>query len=176
LLEPLMKQATQTQCPASQTGLTLIEVAVALAVLVILLTVAVPPISNHMQRQRLSLAAETLAADLAEGRFEAARLGQAVTVTSRASDEWVWTLSTASVASAGAAGPAAFRQVSQSAHPGVRLVGGHSVTLLPTGISAANTVAVFESPRGERLRVATGPTGRARVCSETGAWGRYNVC
>jgi prepilin-type N-terminal cleavage/methylation domain-containing protein len=153
-----------------QAGVTLIEVAVALAVFVILATVAVPPISKHMQRQRLSLAAETLAADVAEGRFEAARLGKAVTVAAHTNHEWLWTLSTP------ASGATPLRQVGHGAHPGVRLVGGQGVTLLPTGFSAANTVAVFESPRGERLRVATGPTGRARVCSETAAWGRYSAC
>jgi type IV fimbrial biogenesis protein FimT len=161
-------------------GLSLIELAVVLAVLVILATVALPPVNQHLQRQRLALAAETLAADVAEGRFEAARLGRAVTLATQASEHWTWTLSAAAAgpnsATAGTLAGAAFRQVSHSAHPGVRLIGSHSLALLPTGMAAASTVAVFESPKGERLRVATGPTGRARVCSETAAWGRYSAC
>jgi type IV fimbrial biogenesis protein FimT len=159
---PLRRQVRQ------QAGLTLLELAVAIAVLVVLGTVALPPLGERLQRQRLALAAETLAADLAEARFEAARLGRAVQVTALAGPQWCWALGAEVSASACSA--------AAKAHAGVAMVSGGSVRIEPAGTTAASTVAVFASPKGDRLRVDMLALGRARVCSETGAQGRYSAC
>ncbi len=63
-------------------GLTLIELMVALAVLVILLTVAVPGMRNFVKNNRLTAAANDLAASMALARSEAVRRGRPVTVCS----------------------------------------------------------------------------------------------
>jgi type IV fimbrial biogenesis protein FimT len=165
---PLRRQVRQ------QAGLTLLELAVAIAVLVVLGTVALPPLGERLQRQRLALAAETLAADLAEARFEAARLGRAVQVTALAGPQWCWALG--AEVSASACSAAALRVVDAKAHAGVAMVSGGSVRIEPAGTTAASTVAVFASPKGDRLRVDMLALGRARVCSETGAQGRYSAC
>jgi type IV fimbrial biogenesis protein FimT len=57
-------------------GLTLIELCAVLAVLALLSALALPSLGHRLDRQRLHAAAETLAADLADARFEAARRGQ----------------------------------------------------------------------------------------------------
>jgi type IV fimbrial biogenesis protein FimT len=161
-----------------QAGITLLELAVAIAVLVVLGTVALPPLGERLQRQRLALAAETLAADLAEARFEAARLGRAVQVTALAGPQWCWALGAevSAAASAPACPANALRVVAAKAHAGVAMVSGGSVRIEPVGTTATGTVAVFSSPKGDRLRVDMLALGRARVCSEKGAQGRYSAC
>jgi len=66
-------------------GLTLIELLVALAVLVILLTVAVPGMQNFVKNNRLTAAANSLSTSMALARSEAVRRGRAVTVCASAS-------------------------------------------------------------------------------------------
>jgi len=63
-------------------GLTLIELMVALAVLVILLTVAVPGMRNFVKNNRLTAAANALSTSMALARSEAVRRGRPVTVCS----------------------------------------------------------------------------------------------
>ncbi len=176
--------------PRRQAGVTLLELAVAIAVLVVLGMVALPPLGERMQRQRLALAAETLAADLAEARFEAARLGRAVQVIALPGPQWCWALGVDGSAQASADTSAAncpskaLRVVGAHAHAGVQMLSGGSLRIAPAGATdqsaaqtaAARTVAVFASPKGERLRVDMLALGRARVCSETGAQGRYGAC
>ena len=66
-------------------GLTLVELMVALAVLVILLTVAVPGMRNFVKNNRLTAAANDLAVSMALARSEAVRRGRPVTVCSSSS-------------------------------------------------------------------------------------------
>ncbi len=65
-------------------GLTLIELLVTLAVLVILLTVAVPGMRNFIKNNRLTAAANGLATTMALARSEAVRRGRPVTVCASA--------------------------------------------------------------------------------------------
>jgi type IV fimbrial biogenesis protein FimT len=175
-------------------GVTLLELAVALAVLVVLGTLAVAPLNDRLQRQRLALAAETLAADLAEARFEAARRGHAVYAVAHAGTgagtNWCWALDPGAAGAAHTAHTApapgadsntacptqALRLVQAQTHPGVRMARGGSLRIEAVGTTAAGTLAVFVSPKGERLRVDMLALGRARICSETGAQGRYPGC
>ena len=57
-------------------GFTLLELVITLAVLGILSTLAMPSLGSRVDRARLVGTAEMLAADIAEARFEAARLGR----------------------------------------------------------------------------------------------------
>lgn len=168
-------------------GLTLIELLVGLAVMVVLGALALPTVGARMERQRLVLAAETLAADLTEARFEAVRRAVAVTVTAQPGRQWCWSLhgsgALASHVMATAAGHApsacpqpAMRHVSERAHPGVVMAMGNSNRLLADGTAQAATVAVFESPRGERLRVDLLALGRSRICAANPPLHRYPLC
>jgi len=176
-------------------GLTLIELMIGLAVLAILGAMALPQIGARLAQQRLSLAAETLAADVAEARFEAARRSRVAVVSAQAGAAWCWAVdltgtpaAASPTSSASAISPAAppcpckadsgcaTRQVMASAHPGVRMVHGLTVRLESSGRAEPTRLAVFESSRGQRLRVEVLAMGRARICSEGGALGRYPGC
>ncbi len=61
-------------------GFTLVELLVTLAVLVLVLTVAIPSMRNFVKNGRLTSAANDLAATLAFARSEAVRRGRPVTV------------------------------------------------------------------------------------------------
>jgi len=71
-------------------GFTLLELMIGLAVLAVLATLAVPSMGSALQRQRLRAAAEHLAADLNEARFEATRRGQILHVLPRSGPAWCW--------------------------------------------------------------------------------------
>ena len=165
-------------------GVTLIELMMGLAVLAILGTLALPAMGLRMERQRLAMAAETLAADLTEARFEAARRGLSLSlnaITSQGGQPWCW-----AVVPAAGSPPAdcacaqtrscGHRSVAAADHPGVKMSQGRRVLLAADGSALAATAAVFESPHGERLRVDLLALGRSRICSPTGAVGRYPAC
>lgn len=165
-------------------GVTLIELMMGLAVLAILGALALPAMGSRLDRQRLAMAAETLAADLTEARFEAARRGtgmQMNATTNGTGAQWCW-----SVAPAAASPPSnctcaqtrscGHRAVPGEDHPGVKMRQGRQVVLTADGQARASTAAVFESARGERLQVDMLALGRARICSPTGLVGRYPAC
>lgn len=70
----------QRACPDRSRGLTLIELLVTLAVLVVLLTVAVPGMRNLVKNNRLVAATNALVTSLAYARSEAIKRGRPVTV------------------------------------------------------------------------------------------------
>ncbi len=168
-------------------GFTLIEVMATLAVLAVLGTLAWPSLGASVQRQRLAAAAEALAADLAQARFEAARRGQALHVEGAAGAGWCWAVALASGCGCGDASPSPSPSVSPSPacrlkteqaqfHPGVRLLDPLQVHLDPLGAANVAASARFESPRGDQLRVELTPLGRARICNLVGDNHRYPRC
>ena len=68
LLEPLMRRRGR--------GLTLLEMMVALAIVAVLMTLALPSFGSMMSRHRLKAAAEQMSMDLAELRMLAVQRGQ----------------------------------------------------------------------------------------------------
>ncbi|MBZ8144074.1 pilus assembly protein FimT, partial [Rubrivivax gelatinosus] len=79
-----MRQATR--------GLTLLETMIALALLALLASLAAPSFGGAVERARLRYAAETLAADIADARLEAARRGQALHLDVHAGADWCWAI------------------------------------------------------------------------------------
>ena len=173
-----------TPSGARSHGVTLIELMMGLAVLAILGTLALPALGLRMERQRLAMAAETLAADLTEARFEAARRGLALNVNAVSTSnamQWCWLVapaadSTPTDCSCAQTRSCGHRSVSAADHPGVKMSQGRRVVLAADGSARAATAAVFESRQGERLRVDLLALGRSRICSLSGAAGRYPAC
>jgi type IV fimbrial biogenesis protein FimT len=165
---------------ARRRGLTLIEVAITLAVLAVLGALALPNMAERLSRQRLQTTAETLAADLADARFEAARRGLPLHVQAQVQTQdgtaWCWAVATAPGCGCDQAQACQIHRVRAADHPGVRLLEGHALVLDPAGAGAAGTAAVFASPRGEQLRVDLTPMGRPRVCAQSGQWPRMSGC
>lgn len=156
-------------------GLTLLELMAALAVVTVLAALALPSMGAVVQRHRLAAAAQALAGDLAQARFEAARLGQTLHLQAHTGPAWCWSVATASACDCQPAHQQAqarclLKAVRADDHAGVRLLEPLQVQFDPNGAGVA-AGATFESPRGQRLRVELGPMGRPRVCVPAGADG-----
>ncbi len=157
-------------------GLTLLELAITLAIVAVLGALAVPTLGLRMERQRLQHAAETLAGDIAETRFEAARRGQALHLLAHADAPWCWSVAVAPGCACGDPQPCQMQRVLAADFPGVRLLGDMDLRLDPGGNASLAQGATFETPHGERLRVDVSPLGRPRICAAAGAWPRLPSC
>lgn len=162
--------------PGRDRGLTLIEIVVALALLALLATLTVPSFAQMVQRHRLISVAETLAADLAEARFEAARSGQPLHVVFRAGPEWCYAVATAPGCACGSPQPCQLKAVQGADMPSIRLRQAADATFDPAAVATIGGQASFEvADSGARLTVGVTPLGRARVCSPSGLRG-YPAC
>jgi len=162
-------------------GLTLLELAVVMAVLAVLGALAVPGMSARLRAERLQTAAEMLAADIADARHEAARRGQALHVEAHAEAgaAWCWSVATSPQCPCGDAGATAgtcrLKTVPAREHPGVSLVQTEPVHVQPDGQASPALAAVFAA--GDRkLHVQVTRFGRARVCDPVAATSRVPRC
>lgn len=164
-------------------GFTLLEAVIAVALIALVATLALPSFGAALERSRLKAAAEALASDLQEARFEAARRGEALHVELNAGPAWCWSVATAPGCGCGAAA-CRLKAATAAEHAGVRLVEGRSASFAPTGTTndaagvpvPVNAGATFESGRGERLRVALSALGRARICAPQAPVAGYPAC
>jgi type IV fimbrial biogenesis protein FimT len=159
-----------------QRGFTMLELMLILVVLAVLSSLALPSLGARLERQRVQGAAEGLAADLSEARFEAARRGQALYVETTAGPDWCWAVATAPGCACGQARDCQMHRVQATDHRGTRLVQGMVVQMGPTGTAQGPQMALLETSRGERLRVEVSTLGRPRVCAESGTWPRVAPC
>lgn len=173
-------------------GLTLLEVLATLAILAVVAAMALPSMSNFQQRQRLVAAAETLASDLTEARFEAARIGQALHVQSGVGSDaganWCWAVATTANCGCGTQAnvgqPSApgclLKQVRAADYPGISLLGALHVRLEPQGGAGSVARTELQSRHGDKLRVEVAALGRSRICvpadAQPMASGRYAMC
>lgn len=157
-------------------GVTLIELAIALAILAILGVMGVPSFADLVARQRLHAAAHHLQADLALARQEAGRQALPVHLGFQRGGSWCYAVragtppTTADCAPGtgrSASGASLLRAVHGSEWPGVRLVLSHDVLLDPQGRAGlgAGTVAQFALDDGRQLQVRITPLGRTAVCA-----------
>jgi type IV fimbrial biogenesis protein FimT len=162
LLEPVM-------APTGR-GVTLVELVVCLAILGVLGTLALPSMHSRLARERLSSAAETLAGDIADARFEAARRGAPLHA------DWCWSVAATPGCACGPPQSCQLKAVRAVDHPGVRLVSGRGAVLDAQGFAASPLSATFDSATHESLRVDLLALGRTRVCALHGPSKRYTPC
>lgn len=167
-------------------GLTLLELALAMAVLAILGALAVPSMATRLRAERLQAAAELYAADISDARHEAARRGQALHVEGRAAASpapgaqpaWCWSVAVSAgcpCGDAGAAGTCRLKIVPANEHPGVSLVSSQPVVMQPDGQATPTLAAVFAA--GDReMHVQVSRFGRARLCDPAGKSSRVPRC
>ncbi len=158
-------------------GLTLIEIVVALAVLAVLGTLALPGLGSRMDRERVIAAAEALAADVNEARFEAARQGRPLNLQLQTGPDWCWSVATTAHCPCGSGQACQLRSARERDHPGVVLAGGEPLTMQADGRpEGAPGPIEFEGRQGLRLRVQVTPMGRAHVCAVRGESLRHPPC
>jgi type IV fimbrial biogenesis protein FimT len=161
---------------ATLRGLTLLELAIAMAILAILAAVALPHMGVQLDQRRLHAAAEALASDLAEARFEAARQGRPIHLVVQPGTAWCWALATQPACPCGQRQACELRSASPADHTGVQVFQSQPMLLSATGAAQATGAATLESRRGARLRVEMHALGRPRICTEQGPTARYPAC
>jgi len=157
-------------------GLTLLEVVIALAILAVIASLALPSLAGLAERARLRSAAETLAADLAEARYESARQRRVLRVDLSPGAGWCWVVATDAGCRCDAVEACRLKVVSFNDHAGIEMLEGHSARFDPRGIPDGAGGALFQSAHGERLRVDLMAVGRARVCTPAGQVRGYPAC
>lgn len=150
-------------------GLTLLELAIVLAVLALLASMAAPAFGTLVARHRLRATAENLAADLSEARFEAARRQTVLHLAFRQGTPWCYAIASTPDSACDGSDRRALKSV--RADNGVTLVDAATISFDPgTGASLGGTAghALLASARGERLRVQISPLGRPAICAPDG--------
>jgi len=146
-------------------GLTLIEIMAVIAVIAVLASLAVPTVARVLGAKRLSAAAETLAADLSEARFEAARRGQPYFVAAGSGDKgWCWSVARQPACPCSQPATCQLKTSQATDHAGVRLEDGLLAKLEPDGSAEGALSATLVGRDNQRLRVEIGRLGRARIC------------
>ena len=158
-------------------GLTLLELMVALGIVGVLMTLALPSFGSMVARHRLKAAAENLAMDLAELRFEATQRGVPLHMHFATGPHWCYALATASGCDCRVAQSCQLKTVRAKDHPGVQLVAGQPVLFEPQpGAGVDGGSAVLQSTEGAQLRVGLTRLGRPKVCAPGAAVPGYSGC
>jgi type IV fimbrial biogenesis protein FimT len=159
-----------------QRGLTLIEIAIAIAVLAILATIASPGLAERIARQRLAGAAQTLALDLAEARLEAAQSGLPLHLVFDRGSTWCYAVARSESCGCRAAQACQLKVVRGDDAPGVSLIGAENARFEGSALPVQGGTVLLRGAGGHHeLQVGLSPLGRPRVCSPTALKG-YAPC
>lgn len=147
-------------------GLTLIELMIALAMIAVLMSLAVPSFNTYLQRNRLKSAALGLEADLRDARHEAVRRGLPVRVSFHPGTDWCYALTTEPGCDCRSASACRLKAVRAADLRGVQMAQAQSLGFDPASGTADTEGggAIWSVPGGERVRVSVNPLGRPAVC------------
>lgn len=148
-------------------GFTLLEAAIAVAVLAVITAAAVPSYHNMLARQQLRQAGEQLALDLRMAREQALRGGQPVFVSGRAgAKDWCWGVSSGQPCDCAGGVPACTLSRGRgSDFPLLEMSRAEALNFEPRlGRSETATSFELKSRRGHHLQVQVNPMGRAHLC------------
>lgn len=156
-------------------GFTLVELAIAIALMATLLTIGFPHLADWVARKRVQAAAEALQADLSEARLLAARRGgnAHLSFTSQG-DGWCWTVSASAGCDCRIEQACRMKWAGGADHRGVQLVAATDASFGAEGLGQGS--AELRSARGHTLRVEVSPLGRARICQPGSGDVRYAGC
>jgi type IV fimbrial biogenesis protein FimT len=156
-------------------GLTLLEMSIALAVVAVLATLALPSFGSMMSRHRLKAAAEQMSMDLAELRMQSSQRGQTMHVSLNAGPQWCYALAVAGGCDCRVPQGCQLKTVSAKDHPGVTLLQGQDLRIDPQAVARGNG-ALLQGSDGARLHVGLSPLGRPRVCAPDAAVPGFTAC
>jgi type IV fimbrial biogenesis protein FimT len=157
--------------------LTLLELMVALGILALLMSLALPSFGSLLARQRLKSAAEHLSFDMAELRFMAAQRGLPLHMHFRTGTDWCYALATAPGCSCQVVQSCQLKTVRAKDHPGVLLAEGQNLLFdAQPGAGARSGSAMLQGADGAQLRVGLTPLGRPAVCAPGAAVAGYARC
>ncbi len=156
-------------------GLTLLETMVALAIVAVLTTLALPSFGSMVSRHRLKAAAEQMSMDLAELRLLAAQRGQTLHLNLSAGAQWCYALAVASGCDCRVPQGCQLKTVRAKDHPGVTLLEGQDLRIDPQP-GQGNGGALLQGSDGARLRVSLSPLGRPKVCAPAAAVPGFTAC
>ncbi|MEK8048938.1 GspH/FimT family pseudopilin [Ideonella sp. DXS22W] len=168
----------------SRLGFTLVELAIAMAVLAVLMAAGAPSFSAAIARHRLQATARHLQADLSLARQEAVTRGLPAHVSLQAGAQWCWALSLGAAVDCRNARPGAFaggrviKVVRADAHPNITLGQADAMVLdgrTGTRVSEPGQV-LFLAAHGERLALRLNTLGRATLCTPAGAISGVPAC
>ncbi len=144
-------------------GLTLIELAVVIALLVTLATLAIPSFADQLARHRARAAGEALLAELRETRYDAAQRQQTMHVSFAAGADWCWAVTQSAGCDCRVPQSCRVKAVGAAHFKGVELIAGDDARFEPAGTGSGH--AELRSSRGHVLRVEVSPLGRSRLCA-----------
>jgi type IV fimbrial biogenesis protein FimT len=169
-------RARAARAPAR--GFTLIEAVIAIGVVALLMSVALPSFGDMMSRARLRGAAEDLALGLGNARLESLRPGAGTLhVTVQAGNPWCWAVGPAPQPDCRGSAPGSFKVVHGEDYPGVTLSEGASAVFDGSHqIAGVTLAATFVSAQGQTLRVHMTPLGRASICAQDMRFADFPLC
>lgn len=158
-------------------GLTLIELMTVIAISAVLVSLAVPSFGAQIARTHLKAAAERLAGDLAEARFESTRRGLPLHLHFETGGDWCYSVAVASDCPCNSAQTCQIRRVDGREHKGVTLEQAGDLHFDPANGSADTLgAATLRNARGDALRVELTRLGRAKICAPDSTSLGYPVC
>lgn len=159
-------------------GFTLLELMVALAIVAVLATLALPSFGSMVARHRLKAAAEQLQMDLAELRLLSAQRAQPLHLDISAGAQWCYALAVASGCDCRVPQGCQLKTVRAQDHPGVTLLEGGALSVDARGGAALpqRRAALLQGSQGAQLSVSLTPLGRPKVCAPGAAVAGYPGC
>ena len=159
-------------------GFTLLELMVALAIVAVLTTLALPSFGSMVARHRLKAAAEQLQMDLAELRLLSAQRAQPLHLDVSAGAQWCYALAVASGCDCRVPQACQLKTVRAHDHPGVTLLEGDPLVVdaRSTGALTHGRAALLQGSQGAQLRVGLTLLGRPKVCAPGSAVPGYPGC
>jgi type IV fimbrial biogenesis protein FimT len=147
-----------------ESGITAIELMVAIVVLAVLAMLAGPSFQNTIERQRLKGAAEGLFGALQVAKSEAVKRNSTVRVIATAGTPWSYCVTTGTDCSG-----TPLQSVTGSDYSDIVLVSSKTVAFSPLQGTANSDSFIFRNPGDTaRLEVRVSTLGRIRICAPSG--------
>jgi len=158
-------------------GLTLLELMVALGIVALLMSLALPSFGSMLARHRLKSAAEHLSFDMAELRFMATQRGLPLHMHFSTGMNWCYALATTPGCDCQVVQSCQLKTVRAKDRPGVLLAEGQNLRFdAQPGAGGHSGSAMLQGADGAQLRVALTPLGRPAVCAPGAAVPGYARC